>query len=231
MEKTRREQKREDTANEIKAIARQLMAEGGTTALSLRPIAAEMKMSVMAIYRYFENRDALLTALIADNFHALADALEYARDHEPGNAVEKLLAVLLAYRQWAMDHPVDFQLNYGNPIPGYVAPVEITVPAVVRSFSVTVGLIEEILQSGLMVPQPPYDHVPASAEAPIREMIERDGYPISTLAMYMGVVGWGQLHGIIMLELFNHIQPVIGDSAAYYAEQMRNLLTVMGVKF
>src|SRR5215510_1650085 len=106
MEKTRREQKREDTINEIKAVARQLMSEGGTNALAMRPIAAEMRMSVMGLYRYFENRDALITALIADNFNAMADALETARDNEPGNAVQKLLAVLMAYRHWAVEHPV-----------------------------------------------------------------------------------------------------------------------------
>jgi AcrR family transcriptional regulator len=230
MEKTRREQKREDTYNEIKAVARRLMAEGGTTALSLRPIAAGMKMSVMAIYRYFENRDALLTALITDNFNALADALEAARDGEPGDAVKKLLVVLEAYRQWAMDHQVDFQLIYGNPIPGYNAPSEITVPAVVRSFAVTIGLIEEMLQKQLATPPPPYDHIPPDVEACIRTVIQRDGYPVSPLAMYLGMVGWGQLHGIIMLELFNHIQAIVGDGAAYYSAQLHNLLTVMGVK-
>ena len=230
MEKTRREQKREDTANEIKTVARRLMTEGGTTALSLRPIAAEMKMSVMAIYRYFENRDALLTALITDNFNALADALEAARDGEPGDAAKKLLAVLEAYRQWAMDHPVDFQLIYGNPIPGYDAPDEITVPAVVRSFAVTVGLIEEMLQQQLAAPPPPYDIVPPNTLANIEMVIERDGYPVSPLAMYLGMVGWGQLHGIIMLELFNHIQAIVGDGAAHYTAQMHNLMIVMGAK-
>src|SRR5215510_14581630 len=117
MEKTRREQKREDTINEIKAVARQLMSEGGTNALSMRPIAAEMKMSVMGLYRYFENRDALITDLIADNFNAMADAMETARDNEPSSSpVKKLWAALMAYRRWAVEHPVDFQLIYGNPI-------------------------------------------------------------------------------------------------------------------
>ncbi len=231
MEKTRREQKREDTINEIKTIARQLMSEGGTNALSMRPIAAEMKMSVMGLYRYFENRDALITALVAENFNALADAMEAGRDNEPSDDPrKKLWGVLMAYRRWAVEHPVDFQLNYGNPIPGYVAPREITVPAVVRSFTVTIGLIEEMLQKGLAIPPPPYDRVPDRLEEGIQTVIERDGYPISPLAMYLGVVGWGQLHGIIMLELFNHIQPVVSDSAAYFEEQVKALFTVMGIE-
>jgi AcrR family transcriptional regulator len=231
MEKTRREQKREDTINEIKAIARHLMSEGGTTTLSMRPIAAEMRMSVMGLYRYFENRDALLTALIADNFNAMADAMENARDSERSDdPVQKLLAVLIAYRSWAIEHPVDFQLNYGNPIPGYEAPPEITVPAVVRSFVVAIGLIEEILQRGLAIPPPHYDHVPPPLEAGIGTALERYGYPVSPLALYFAVTGWSQLHGVIMLELFNHIQPLIEDSTAYYEAQVHNLLYNMGVK-
>jgi len=36
-------------------------------------------------------------------------------------------------------------------------------------------------------------------------------------------VGWTRMHGIIMLELFNHIQPVVGDVAAFYRIQMEDL--------
>jgi AcrR family transcriptional regulator len=231
MEKTRREQRREDTINEIKAVARQLMSEGGTNALSMRPIAAKLNMSVMGLYRYFENRDALITALVADNFNALADALETARDNEPSDDPrKKLWAVLMAYHNWAIEYPIDFQLNYGNPIPGYVAPREITVPAVVRSFKVTVGLIEEMLQKGLANPPPPYDRVPSYAEAAIQATIENDGYPISPLALYLGVVGWGQLHGVIILELFDHIQALINSGPAHYEQQVKGLLYMLGVE-
>lgn len=230
MARKRQEAVHQATLQAIKDTARALMAENGTAGLSIRGIAKVMEMTPPALYHYFPSLDDLITALITDNFNALADALEAAREAEPGNAVDKLLAVLLAYRQWAVNHPVDFQLNYGNPIPGYVAPGEITVPAVVRSFSVTVGLIEEIFQRGMATPTPPYDRVPEAIRATIDEVIAQDGYPITPLSMYLGVVGWGQLHGIIMLELFNHIQPVVGDSAAYYREQMLNLLRVAGVK-
>lgn len=230
MARKRQEAVHQATLQEIKDTARALMAETGTAGLSIRGIAKVMELTPPAIYNYFASLDDLITALITDNFNALADALETARDNQNGNAVKKLLAVLLAYRQWAVDHPVDFQLNYGNPIPGYIAPGEITVPAVVRSFAVTVGLIEEIFQQGLAVPTPPYDQVPTRAETTIRDMIERDGYPISPLSMYLGVIGWGQLHGVIMLEIFNHIQAIVGDTEAHYVQQVHNLLRGMGVR-
>jgi AcrR family transcriptional regulator len=125
-----RESQRQDTREEIKAFARQQMAAEGTAALSLRAIARDMEMTAPALYRYFPSREDLITALIVDAFNALADALE-AADAAPTQQDygSRLRAVLMAYRGWALEHPTDFQLIYGNPIPGYSAPRELTVPA------------------------------------------------------------------------------------------------------
>lgn len=231
MAQTRREQRREETYEKIKIVARQQMAAQGTAGLSLRAIAREMGITAPAIYRYYENLDDLITTLILESFNALADALEAAQaDHEGESYTDQLVAVLLAYRQWAVAHPIDFQLIYGNPIPGYVAPRDVTVPAVVRGFAIIVGLIDSLLKAGEADPQPPYNSVPPETAAYMQDIIERDGYPVTVLAFYMGIVGWTQLHGVIMLEMFNHLQPAVGDVAAYYHGQVLNLLRVMGVK-
>ncbi|MFN8373802.1 MAG: TetR/AcrR family transcriptional regulator [Anaerolineae bacterium] len=224
--KTKREQRREDTANEIKAVARRQMAETGTAGLSLRAIASEMNITAPAIYRYYENRDTLITALILDGFNALADALEQARDSHPSpDAREQLFAVLIAYRAWANANPLDFQLIYGNPIPGYHAPREVTVPAVVRGFAVIIGLLQQLLQKHTAAVPP----VPPQFAAYFRAMIDRDGYPVSETAFYWGIVSWTRLHGIIMLEIFNHLQPTIGDVDAYYHAEIVQLIKEFGL--
>ena len=135
MAQTRREKQHISTQEEIKQVARRLMAEQGTAALSSRMIAREMGLTAPALYHYFASRDELITALIVDAFNALADALEEARDEAAtGSAREQLVQTLLTYRRWALEHPIDFQLIYGNPIPGYEAPRELTVPAAERGF-------------------------------------------------------------------------------------------------
>jgi AcrR family transcriptional regulator len=218
--KSRREQRREDTHNEIKEVARRQMAEHGTATLSLRAIALEMKITAPAIYRYFESRDALITALIVDAFNALADALELARDNHPNtDPVERLAVVMLAYREWAITHPSDFQLIYGNPIPGYHAPREVTVPAVVRGFVVTIGLLREVMQTYPL--RLPYTPIPEELRAHFEAMVADGGYPITEEAFYVGMMMWTQFHGIIMLELFNHIQANVGDVDLYYRTQMK----------
>lgn len=228
---SRREKLRAATRDEIKAAARALMAQHGSAGLSVRAVARQMGLSAPAIYHYYASLDDLITALIVDAFNALANALEMARDAHAGQSpLHQLEAVLLAYRHWAVAHPTDFQLIYGSPIPNYHAPREVTVPAVIRGFAIIVGLIEAALQAGDVVPAPPYDAVPELLASHLQAMIARDGYPVSEMTLYMGVVGWTQLHGIIMLELFNHLQSVVGDVDAYYAEQVRCLFHIMGLR-
>ena len=231
MPPSRREKQYAATSEEIKVVARRLMAERGTAGLSLREIARVMEMTAPALYHYFPNRDALITALIADTFNALADALEQARGTAEGApAAEQLMAVILAYRAWALEHPTDFQLIYGNPIPSYVAPREITVPAVVRGFAVFVALLTAALARGELVPRAPYRDVPPRLAPHLAEIAARDGYAGPLLALYLGVVAWPRIHGILMLELFEHIQPVVGDIDAFFRIQMENLLEEIGMR-
>lgn len=218
-------------AEAIKETARRLMAEEGTNGLSVRGIAKVLDMTPPAIYHYFASLDDLTTALIVDSFNALADALELAAQRSIApTAGGKLIDVLLAYRLWAVEHPIDFQLIYGNPIPGYEAPADVTVPAVVRTFIVTVSLIDETLRTGEIVPTKPYNRIPPVVEARLRHLISESNYPIATLSMYFAMVLWTQIHGIIYLEVYNHIQANVDDVGVFYEAQVRNMLIAMGLK-
>ncbi len=135
--------------NAIKRTARNLMKQEGTSGLSIRAIARALDMTAPALYYYFDNMDALITALIVDGFNGIADAMEMAQDtHADAHPVDQLMEIMLAYRQWAITNRADFQLLYGNPIPKYHAPREITVPAVIRGFVVIINAIQAVLDTG-----------------------------------------------------------------------------------
>ena len=68
---TRRERQRAATVEEIKEVARGLMREQGTTDVRFTDIAKEMGVTPPALYRYYADRDALLTDLIADAYREL----------------------------------------------------------------------------------------------------------------------------------------------------------------
>src|SRR5262245_11649263 len=133
MTRTRAERLREATISEIKAVARQQMADQGLAALSLGAIARTMGLTTPALYRYFANRDALVTALIVEAYQELGTALEQADAAAPNNDyAARFSSLACAYREWAIAHPHDYTLIYGTPIPGYHAPREQTVPVAAR---------------------------------------------------------------------------------------------------
>lgn len=226
--------------DEIKRTARDLMKQQGTSGLSIRAIARELDMTAPALYYYFDNMDALITALIVDGFNGIADAMEISRDaHADAHPVEQLMQIVIAYRDWAITNRSDFQLLYGNPIPKYHAPREITVPAVIRGFVVIINAIQAVLDTG-EVNIPNYMlTLPTVVEQTYFALVtntnettqgQRDSMAeVSIEAMILGIQGWGQMHGLIMLELFEHLQPVVGDTESYYRHQMQTMFRTMGV--
>lgn len=227
--KTKREQQRKTMEQTIKDTARQQMAETGTSGLSLRGIAKEMDITAPAIYRYFPSRDDLITALIVDAFNALADALEDAdQEQAPTDYAGRLMGVLARYRAWALQHPIDFQLIYGNPIPGYQAPREVTVPAVIRSMTVIGRILAQAQHDGKLHPRPEHIHLPPTLAEHMRQYLRED-IPMSLEAFYALHVGWTRIHGMIVLELFEHTPATLGDTETFYRREVESLLRDLGM--
>src|SRR5512147_2579622 len=78
----------------IKVTAWKQIAEYGAPALSLRAIARELKITAPAIYNYFSDRDALVTALIIDAYKSFGDSQLEARDTIPaGDPLGRMRAI------------------------------------------------------------------------------------------------------------------------------------------
>src|SRR3954452_17992093 len=86
---TARARARAALTSEIKDTARAYMAQTGASALSLRAVARDLGMVSSAVYRHFESRDALLTALIVDAFDAVGLAAEQAVEGLPNNVLTR----------------------------------------------------------------------------------------------------------------------------------------------
>ena len=95
----------------IKETAWKQIADSGAAALSLRAIARDLKITAPAIYNYFPDRDALVTALIIDAYISFGDSQIEARDTVPvEDLIGRMRAVGLAYRKWAQTYPQRYQL-------------------------------------------------------------------------------------------------------------------------
>jgi AcrR family transcriptional regulator len=216
---------------EIKAAARRQMAQYGTAGLSLRGIARELGVTAPAIYNYFPRLEDLITALIVDTFTALAEAMEAAEaEIESDRPYDKIMALCLAYREWAVAHPLDFQLIYGNPIPGYHAPEELTIPLARRPF---LGLFRCFIgahQSGELTIPAEYQVLPPATAEGIAAWKRLSGIEMPDALVGLLMSGWSRVHGMVMLELFHHIQPLVGDGETFYRYEIDAFAERLGVK-
>jgi AcrR family transcriptional regulator len=117
----------------VKRVALQQLQQGGPAAVAINAIARELGVSGPALYRYFKNRDALLTALVLDAYDDLADALDPA---------DSLAALAHAYRAWALEQPHRYRLLFSAPLPGYDAHQEALVTAAQRSMDRLVQFVD-----------------------------------------------------------------------------------------
>ncbi len=218
----RRERLREQTYQEIITTARQQIAQRGAAALSLRAIAREMGMTAPALYRYFENRDALVTALIVIAYQSLRDHLEDTRQENAGqDYITQLTAVGIAYREWALAHAEDYALIFGTPIPEYKAPEQATLPIARSSLGVLIRILQEGWEAGeFILPEDP----PALASVLLAVQPDfRASAPVPVTAIAL----WSLVHGLVSLELFNHFAVLLQDPAELFEMQLENQLKIL----
>ncbi len=229
MVRTRKEQAYQQMAAEIKTAARLEIRERGTAGISLRALARRLNITAPAVYNYFPSLDDLLTALVVDAFNALADAMQAAGEALlPGApALERARAEVLAYRGWAVRNPEEFQLIYGNPIPGYAAPSEITQPLAARPFAILLASFGAALKSGQAQLPPAYRQVPPELRPHLDGLRAARGFSESAELLYFLTAGWARVHGMVMLELFQHTQGVIGQPEVFYQQEVDLIIRSM----
>ena len=222
---SRRQRLRQELTAEIKRVALAQLAEGGPQSVNLRGIARELGISPAALYGYFASLDDLYNTLITDGFNALAQHVEDAiasRAERPHH--DRLLAALLAYREWAIEHPELFRLLYFSPIPGYTAPPDgPSLDAALRVSAAFLRLLVAGWQDGVgaeVIPGPPVDS---------HKFVERFGLQISSDQLRTSVSCWGQFHGLVCLEVGGHITSQWTDPAELYESCMRAMLRRTGL--
>src|SRR5262245_25533273 len=179
----RRQRYREQTRQEVKRIALEQLAEYGVAGISVNAIGKRMGVTGPALYRYFANRDALLTELISDGYHDLADTLENAIADVPGGPA-RLRAAGRAMRGWALAAPHRYMLLFGTPIPGYEAPSH-TLDAASRSMAALLSAVADDPSS----PEPGTLHRQVTAWG------ERMGYgDLTARQLHWGLVAWSRIH-------------------------------------
>jgi AcrR family transcriptional regulator len=207
----------------IKETAWKQIAEHGAPALSLRAIARELHISSPAIYNYFPDRDALVTALIIDAYKSFGDSQLEARDSIPEKDVEgRLHAIGIAYRTWAHTYPQRYQLIFGTPIPGYEAPLMEVLPSAARSLNALVSVVEQFRVSGKLNVKS-FPDVQAEYKVEF-ETWKKFGGDVDLLSMSVAMVIWARVHGIVSLEIAGNLPPFGASGDELYLYEMDSTL-------
>lgn len=96
----------------VLVAARDLLAEGGIDALSMRVVAERVGVSAPAIYHYFDNKEELVRRVVAGAFHRFGEYLAHAADAHPVGSLARIRALGLAYIRFAMDHQAYFRVLF-----------------------------------------------------------------------------------------------------------------------
>jgi AcrR family transcriptional regulator len=209
---------------QIKETAWKQIAASGAPALSLRAIARELKISAPAIYNYFPDRDALVTALIIDAYTSFGDSQIAARDVVAAQDIEaRLMAIGLAYRTWAHTYPQRYQLIFGTPIPGYEAPLMEVLPSAARSLSALVSVIEQLRISGRLNVTF-FPEVKAEYKYSF-EQWKIYGGDVDVLSLSVAMLVWSRVHGLVSLEIANNLPPFGASGDELYRYEMESMAT------
>ncbi|OKI00184.1 TetR family transcriptional regulator [Streptomyces sp. CB02923] len=227
---TPRQRYRAQVQQEVKQAALAQIAAGGIEALSINAIAKTLGMSGPALYKYFRNRDDLLTALISDGYEDAADVTrEAARRAADASPRDRLLALAHAFRDWALAQPHRYLLLAGTPAVAYEAPAHTA-----ESARKVLGPFLAVLAEGRPWPaaEPLYGEVrawvagtPAVADWAAAYTSVAD--PVPTLAAT--ILAWTRIHGIVSLEVQGLFANMGHDPATLLTLEIGSLADTAGL--
>ena len=110
--KQRREREKQQIRQSILSAARQIAAEEGWQAVTTRKVAEQIEYSQSTIYEYFENKEAILLAVLRSGYEQLVVLVQaaFASTDDPE---ARLLAMSEAYWDFAFRSPELYQVMHG----------------------------------------------------------------------------------------------------------------------
>lgn len=226
---TRRSRQRQATVAEIKELARQQLAEEGTGGVNLRAIAREMGTASSALYRYFASADELIGALCADAYDAVADAVAAAADgvREDDHA-GRWLAICDGYRAWSLEHPADFALIFGTPVPGHRAAAEATAPGAARLLAVALEAYTAAVEAGAA--DPGRTKLPPDLKAGplLEDLLGRSAHGRASRLAAIVLSAWASVLGYLSAEIFGSLHQLTADPGRLYQAHIRTVMAGVG---
>jgi AcrR family transcriptional regulator len=155
----------------IVVVAERQAVERGLERVSMHSIAQALGWSATALYRYFENKDAILAAARTASLNRLSERLETAM-RGPGDIWARSRAVGNAYVDFAFHYPDAYRLIFALSQPDSEGYPELKA-AIARSRSNMTRYVEQMVEEGTIEADP----------------------------LILGHVFWAGLHGLVSLQM------------------------------
>ena len=108
----RRDRERQELRQSILEAARQIAAEEGWPAVTIRKVAEKIEYSPPTIYEYFNSKEAILAEEKREGFRLMIAGIEAVRD-ATSDPRQRLRAMGLAYWDFVWKHPEMYQVISG----------------------------------------------------------------------------------------------------------------------
>lgn len=131
-----------DLAATLELATIELLSEKSASSLSLREVARRAGVSHNAPYHHFSDRQGLLKAVAARSLRDLLDAMVTARE-SASTPRDKLVAIGVAYIDFAIDHPGQFGTIFDPEICDPREPNPVTGPLIEANDELLASVVRE----------------------------------------------------------------------------------------
>lgn len=166
----------DDTALRILACARDLFVAEGLAGVSMRKVAAAAGLSATAIYRHYQDREALLFALAEEGFRRFTGYLMAGL--EGADPRDRLLRTGEGYLRFALDNPDYYRVIFLSDTACFHRLADQVTTRFSPSFQLLLDRVRECQEAGVL----------------------RAGEPRG-----LALIIWAQCHGLVALWLDRHL--------------------------
>lgn len=187
----------EQTKARLRTEARDLYLDGGFAGFSLREVARRAGVSAPAVYRHFDDKEALLRDVCATGFHIFSSYLMQALAARTPR--DRMSASAEQYLRFALENPRDYRFIFMGASEDFatLAPADATESA--STFHFLVDRVRECMQARVLAKADPF-------------------------AVAANI--WAHVHGLVSLRLSGHFAGYGSDEefARFYRSATAQLL-------
>ncbi len=214
----RRARRNQLALQEILDAAREEMRVHGPSGVTMRAVARSVDMTPAGLYRHVSDHNELLGLLAADAYESVGEAMTQAQGRAPdGDHATAWYLVVMAMRQWYVDHLPEFQLLVS---PRLVDPIPERLQAT-RGLTLQqlVGICAAAIEAGQLDP--------AASGFPTGT-VRGDPSDVTTTATPIAMSALAALSGHLGFELRGAFAHVAADPQQHYSAYARSMMRFMG---